>query len=67
MPKDIAARLHAEVVKAIDSPELQERFFGPRGGLERLGLGPDDSTAFIRAEIAKWSRVIKESGAKPDQ
>lgn len=64
---DIVARLHAEIVKVVDSPKLQDRFFGPRGGLERLGLGPEDGTAFIRAEIAGWSRVVKESGAKPDQ
>ena len=67
LPKDIAAKLHAEITKAMNAPDVYERYFSPRGGLEAMGYGPDESATFVRSEIVKWSKVIKDSGAKPDQ
>ena len=67
LSKDIATKLHAEITKAMNAPDVYERFFSPRGGLEVMGYGPDESAAFIKSEITKWTKVIKDSGAKPDQ
>lgn len=67
LPKDIAAKLHAEITKAMNAPDVYERFFSPRGGVEAMAYGPDESAAFIKSEITKWTKVIKDSGAKPDQ
>jgi tripartite-type tricarboxylate transporter receptor subunit TctC len=64
-PRDIVARLNAQINKAIQSPELRERL-SVQGSAELVGGTPEQLAAFQKAEIAKWSRVIKESGATAD-
>jgi tripartite-type tricarboxylate transporter receptor subunit TctC len=61
-PKDIIARLNSESVKALGTADIKERFLD-------LGAVPGPMSAeafgdFIRAEIARWSEVVKTSGAK---
>ena len=63
-PKDIVARLHAEVAKALRLPEVQERLQGL--GMQIVGGGPDEFGGFMRRESTKWSRIVRESGAKVD-
>jgi tripartite-type tricarboxylate transporter receptor subunit TctC len=63
-PKEIIARLNAEVVKALNDPGLRERFIG-------LGAGsapgtPEEAAAHIRGEVAKWAAIVKASGARVD-
>jgi tripartite-type tricarboxylate transporter receptor subunit TctC len=60
-PREIIGRLHAESVKALQTPQLKERLAAL--GLEPVGSSPDAATAFIRAEIAKWAPVVKAAGA----
>ena len=67
LPKEIAAKLHGEIIKAMNTPEVKARFFSPSSGFEAIGTNPEQSAAFIRAEIAKWTPVVKASGAKADQ
>jgi tripartite-type tricarboxylate transporter receptor subunit TctC len=63
-PVAILDKLNAEINKMLASPEVKEKLqqlaFTPVGGSRA------EFAAFIRAEIAKWSRVAKESGAKAD-
>jgi tripartite-type tricarboxylate transporter receptor subunit TctC len=63
-PKGIVARLHAEIVRAETQPQLRQRLH--ELGAEPVGNSPAEAAAHIRAEIAKWEKVIKESGAKAD-
>ncbi len=63
-PPDIVARLNAEVNKAVAAPEVRESLTGEGG--EVLGGTPEQFTAFLRAEQAKWSKVVKDSGVKLD-
>ena len=59
-PKEIIARLHEAAVSALKNPEVKKRF--GQTDLEPVGSTPEKFGAFIRSEVAKWSKVIKESG-----
>ena len=61
-PPDIVAALHREVQKALAKPEVRDTL--ARLGSEPFGLGPTEFAAFIRSEIAKYSRIIKDAGIK---
>ncbi len=63
-PKDIIARLNAGLVKAASQPDLRQRLY--ELGAEPVGNSPEEAAEHIRAEIAKWEKVIRESGAKAD-
>jgi tripartite-type tricarboxylate transporter receptor subunit TctC len=56
-PRDIIAKLHAEVVKAIALPDLRERYVSM--GLEPLGNSPEEFGVQIRADIARWAKVVR--------
>jgi tripartite-type tricarboxylate transporter receptor subunit TctC len=63
-PKDIIARLNAEVMKIIHSPEVKERFFAL--GAEASPGTPEQLGDYVRGEIAKWRNVVREMGIKAD-
>ncbi len=64
MPKPIVARLHAELVKALNSADIRDRLIGEGANVETST--PDELMAFVRAEIPKWAKAVKDSGAKLD-
>jgi tripartite-type tricarboxylate transporter receptor subunit TctC len=61
-PPDITAALHREVQKALAKPEVRDTL--ARLGSEPSGIGPADFLAFIKSEIAKYGKVIKDAGIK---
>jgi tripartite-type tricarboxylate transporter receptor subunit TctC len=61
-PKEIIARVNAETVKALASAEIKERFMDL--GAVSAPMSPEGFGDYIRAEIARWSEVVKVSGAK---
>ncbi len=61
-PPDIVAQLHREVQKALARPDVRETL--SRLGSEPSGLGPADFMIFIKSEIAKYSKIIKDAGIK---
>ena len=63
-PKDVVAKLNAEVAKWLASPEAREKLASQ--GAIAAGQSPEDFTRHIAAETAKWQKVVKESGAKVD-
>ena len=63
-PRDIVARLHAETVKALRSPENQKRL--SELGLDAGGMSPEELAALMRADIPRLGKVVRESGAKVD-
>jgi tripartite-type tricarboxylate transporter receptor subunit TctC len=63
-PPAIVARLHVEIVNALAQPDARSQF--ELQDFEILGGNPARFADFIRAETAKWAKVIKLSGAKAD-
>jgi tripartite-type tricarboxylate transporter receptor subunit TctC len=63
-PSEIVSRLHSEIVKGIQSPDVRQRLAAD--GAEPVGSTPQDFAAFIKSEVARWHPVIRASGAKPD-
>jgi len=64
LPKDIVARLHAEVRGALASPALQERYRNLDTEID--GGTPEEFLALVRGETPKWAAVVKRAGAKID-
>jgi tripartite-type tricarboxylate transporter receptor subunit TctC len=63
-PREIVERLHAEIAKVLKLPDTRERYAGL--GADPVGSTPDEFAAYCRSELAKWAKVVKESGAKAD-
>ena len=61
---DIVRRLYAEAGRALNSPEVKEKLV--KTGNEPVVSSPEEFTAFMRAEIAKWAKVAKESQLRID-
>ena len=64
LPAPILDRWYAESVKALKNPDTQQRF--GELGATIVGSTPTEFGAFIRAEIAKWAKIVNASGAKAD-
>ena len=64
MSQDLVNRLNAEITKALSSPDVQERLTNV--GLDWKANTSGEFAAFLRSEVSKWSRAVKESGARAD-
>ena len=64
-PRTIVTRLNAEALKALQMREVQESL--TRLGMDPTGSTPAEADAYLRSEIAKWTRVVKEAGIRADQ
>jgi tripartite-type tricarboxylate transporter receptor subunit TctC len=58
----ILDRLHADAMRTLNAPDIRERLQGL--GADPVGNTPDQYTAFMKNEIAKWGKVIKAAGIK---
>lgn len=63
-PKDIIGRLNAEILKALKSPEVRERFTGL--GAVPSGTSPEELGAFFRSEVEKFGKIVRATGLKID-
>ena len=63
-PGDIITRLNAAIVKALQMPDVREKLQAQ--GAELLSATPQEAGRFIRAEVVKWGKVVKASGARAD-
>ena len=64
VPAAVVSRINTEVVSILETPEMKAR-------LESLGalvwpVGPDQLLSTIKSDLARWTRIVKESGAKVD-
>jgi tripartite-type tricarboxylate transporter receptor subunit TctC len=60
VPKEILARLNADVHKALASKDTQDRLM--EQGVDPKPSTPEEFAAFIRSETEKWAKVVKEAG-----
>jgi tripartite-type tricarboxylate transporter receptor subunit TctC len=63
-PKDVPARLHGALVKALASAEVREKFAAQ--GAEVVGGTPEQLSAALRDDVGKWAKVVKTAGIKID-
>ncbi|MEO7403953.1 MAG: tripartite tricarboxylate transporter substrate binding protein [Burkholderiales bacterium] len=63
-PKELIAKWHNDVVAVLALPDIRERV--AQLGFDVVGNTPDAYAALVRADIAKWQRVVTQSGAKAD-
>jgi tripartite-type tricarboxylate transporter receptor subunit TctC len=61
-PRVIIDRLHGEIIRALNSPDLRGKLI--EAGADPVGNTPEEYTAFIKSEIAKWAKVINAAGIK---
>jgi tripartite-type tricarboxylate transporter receptor subunit TctC len=63
-PPEIVAKLHAELAAILHSPEVKEQFAAL--GAVPVGDTPDEFGAFLKADSARWGKLIREKGIKPE-
>jgi len=64
-PPEILSRLHAEIVKFVQTPEIRARFANQ--GVElQASPSPDAFTAYLKAEYTRWAKVMEDAGIKPE-
>jgi tripartite-type tricarboxylate transporter receptor subunit TctC len=63
-PRDTVLRLQREIVRVINLPPLQEKLAAQ--GVESVGSTPQAFEVFLKAEIAKWAKVVKSAEIRPE-
>ena len=63
-PREIVVKLNKDVRAALALPDLRARLVAQ--GLDPVGDSPEQFATYIRAEAAKWAKVVKATGAKPE-
>jgi len=64
MPAPIVAKLHDEIVRVLAMPDVRERIV--HDGADPVGNTPQEFRDFMTADLNKWAKLVKESGAKLD-
>jgi tripartite-type tricarboxylate transporter receptor subunit TctC len=62
--RDVVARLHDDFIKVLQTPEVKEKLVAQ--GTDPVGSTPEEFGAFMKAETAKWARVIREANIRAD-
>jgi tripartite-type tricarboxylate transporter receptor subunit TctC len=63
-PKAIVERINAEILRVLKEPDVQERM--TVAGLDAAGNTPEAFAAFVKADLARWAKVIREAGIQPE-
>jgi tripartite-type tricarboxylate transporter receptor subunit TctC len=63
-PREIVAKLNAEIGRIVTTPEMRDKL-GAQGADVRTNT-PDEFSSFIRNEMTKWAKVVKDANVKVD-
>jgi tripartite-type tricarboxylate transporter receptor subunit TctC len=63
-PRPVLERLSSEIVKVVNAPAVKENW--TKQGAVPMGMTPDQFDRFVREDITKWSKLVKETGMKVD-
>lgn len=63
-PREVVQRLNAEVLKALDAPDLKDAFAAQ--GFIVAGNTPEAFRAWVEAEVVKWGRIVRAANVQPD-
>ena len=63
-PLPIVQRLSTEIQRCMQKPEVQEKFLN--AGVESVGTTSERFSAIVKGEMAKWGKLIKETGIRAD-
>lgn len=64
-PKPVVEKLNAEITRIANAPEMKEAW--AKQGAVAMSMSTDEFAKYMREDIEKWARIVKLSGAKPDQ
>jgi tripartite-type tricarboxylate transporter receptor subunit TctC len=64
-PREIVNKLQSEIARALVLPDVKERLSAD--GADPVGNRPEEFAAYIRAELAKWGKVVKDGGLQLEQ
>jgi tripartite-type tricarboxylate transporter receptor subunit TctC len=63
-PRDVVTKLSMEMRRILHAPDLKTRLQAQ--GMDPVGNTPEEFDAYIRTELVKWTKVVKQAGIKPD-
>jgi tripartite-type tricarboxylate transporter receptor subunit TctC len=63
-PREVVARLSAEIARAMQTPEMRERFTNI--GLDPVTMTPEETVAFIRQDIERYGQIVRSANVKID-
>ncbi len=63
-PREVVMKLNAEVTRILALPDVRERFLSQ--GVEPVGSTPEQFGEHIKAQMAKWARVVNDAGVKAE-
>jgi len=63
-PREIITRLNSEIIRVLNAPDVKQRF--GKQGVEVRTSTPEQFSTFLRSEVARWGKVIREAGIKAD-
>jgi tripartite-type tricarboxylate transporter receptor subunit TctC len=64
LPAELATRIQRDIVRVINQPETRDRLIGM--GVDIIGNSPEEFGSFLRAEITRYAKVIKDAGIKAE-
>ena len=64
MPREIVMRLNAELLRVIALPDFKQRIEGD--AVEPIGSTPEQLGDYIKVELVKWAKIVRDSGARVD-